>query len=96
MVIEEVTAIQEDLEVERSCRESAEALAVKVHFIFRQILSTILLKDNEPAVCHTICVISMILTLPTLSKPGFKLDLNPIKHAHNQENHIIKLIQESM
>lgn len=39
MVIEEVTAIQENLEIERACRESAEALASKVHFIFRQILS---------------------------------------------------------
>ncbi len=45
MVIEEVSAIQEDLEIERTCRESAEALASKVHFIFRQILSTVLLKD---------------------------------------------------
>lgn len=37
MVIEEVTAIQENLEIERACRESAEALASKVHFILRQI-----------------------------------------------------------
>lgn len=33
MVIEEVSAIQEDLEIERTCRESAEALASKVQFI---------------------------------------------------------------
>lgn len=31
MVIEEVSAIQENLEIERTCRESAEALASKVH-----------------------------------------------------------------
>ncbi|KAG7999831.1 Shootin-1, partial [Nibea albiflora] len=30
-VIEEVSAIQENLEIERTCRESAEALASKVH-----------------------------------------------------------------
>ena len=37
MVIEEVGAIQEHLEIERTCRESAEALASKVRFVFRQI-----------------------------------------------------------
>ncbi|XP_041645979.1 shootin-1 [Cheilinus undulatus] len=31
MVIEEVSAIQENLEIERTCRESAEALASKLH-----------------------------------------------------------------
>lgn len=33
MVIEEVSAIQENLEVERACRESAEALATKVRAV---------------------------------------------------------------
>lgn len=36
-VIEEVSAIQEDLEIERMCRESAEALASKVHSIPTQM-----------------------------------------------------------
>jgi len=31
MVIEEVNVIQQSLEIERTCRESAEALASKVH-----------------------------------------------------------------
>ena len=34
MVIEEVSVIQENLEIERTCRESAEALASKVQFFF--------------------------------------------------------------
>lgn len=34
MVIEEVSAIQENLEIERMCRESAEALASKVQVTF--------------------------------------------------------------
>jgi len=34
MVIEEVSAIQENLEIEKMCRESAEALASKVQLIF--------------------------------------------------------------
>lgn len=87
MVIEEVSAIQEDLEIERTCRESAEALASKVHFIFRQILSTILLTMNQLSV--------VLFPFNCLSKPGFKLDLSPIKDAHNT-NHIIKLKQESV
>lgn len=33
MVIEEVSAIQENLEIERTCRESAEALASKVQYV---------------------------------------------------------------
>lgn len=33
MVIEEVSAIQENLEIERTCRESAEALASKVVYV---------------------------------------------------------------
>lgn len=33
MVIEEVSAIQENLEIEKMCRESAEALASKVNEI---------------------------------------------------------------
>ncbi len=61
MVIEEVSAMQEDLEIERTCRESAEALASKVRLSFRQILSVILLTDKKPAVCPAICV---IFTLP--------------------------------
>lgn len=32
LVIEEVSVIQENLEIERTCRESAEALASKVQF----------------------------------------------------------------
>lgn len=60
MVIEEVSAIQENLEIERTCRESAEALASKVHFIFKQLLSTILLK----VFCQIIRVNSMLRTLP--------------------------------
>lgn len=39
MVIEEVSSIQENLEIERTCRESAEALACKVRLIFKQTLS---------------------------------------------------------
>uniref|UniRef100_A0A3Q3J8N5 Shootin-1 n=1 Tax=Monopterus albus TaxID=43700 RepID=A0A3Q3J8N5_MONAL len=54
MVIEEVSAIQENLQIERMCRESAEALASKVQFIFLPILSSVLFKDNELAVCQII------------------------------------------
>lgn len=43
MVIEEVSAIQEDLEIERLCRESAEALASKVHIIFNEMKRVALL-----------------------------------------------------
>lgn len=59
MVIEEVSAIQENLEIERTCRESAEALASKV----RRMLQTLLLTNKQPAVRPTVCVISRLLFL---------------------------------
>lgn len=42
MVIEEVSAIQENLEIERTCRESAEALASKVQSTLSYIRSELI------------------------------------------------------
>ena len=52
MVIEEVSAIQENLEIEKMCRESAEALASKVQLIFTWIMSALVFKDSEVTACH--------------------------------------------
>lgn len=67
MVIEEVSAIQENLEIERACRESAEAVAFKV--------------TNELAICHTICVIFVLLPF---SKPQ-NLSSSPLKYSQQRK-----------